>query len=434
MRSLIVSLYVAVFVTLLGLSWTIDRFYISFSAQEDASGLAGYESLLAVASKSLAMLSPDEAAMMAFLQASDSNLQLKSSSELYLPQVLMDQINAGQVITLESDQEITLYRRVENTAYVVTLSLAQPEKSQFNLRLLLTLGFYACVAGALLLWLTPLLRSVERLTSAAEKVGRGELDTRIDYSKRHSLAPLENTFNHMTQQLQHLNENNKLLSHAVSHELRTPLARMRFALDMISTRDDADARAADIERMEQDVQIMDTLIDELLGYARLDRGKLELDYQQVQLESFVQDRLEYYRDKDLSVTFSSEGGALYGAEASIDPYYFGKVIDNLFKNACAHAHSAVRVSCQWQAGQVSILVEDDGEGINADDLDKVFEPFVRLDSKKQTKGFGLGLAIVERIVNWHEGSVAVSPSKDLGGACFSVRIPLTGDSTLYRRV
>ncbi len=112
-------------------------------------------------------------------------------------------------------------------------------------------------------------------------------------------------------------------------------------------------------------------------------------------------------------------------KANVDAHYLERAIQNLLVNAKRYAKHQVLLSLKSNDGEVEITVDDDGCGIPPEQHEAILQPFVRLDESrsKGRGGFGLGLAIVSRIVSWHQGQIAIDASP-LGGARFSIRLPL----------
>ena len=112
------------------------------------------------------------------------------------------------------------------------------------------------------------------------------------------------------------------------------------------------------------------------------------------------------------------------AQARFEPRFMARAVTNLVRNAAKHASRRVRVGYDTTGQDCRIHVDDDGPGIAAADRERIFEPFVRLDTSRSrdTGGYGLGLAIVRRVAAWHGGGVSVESSV-LGGARFTISWP-----------
>jgi signal transduction histidine kinase len=108
--------------------------------------------------------------------------------------------------------------------------------------------------------------------------------------------------------------------------------------------------------------------------------------------------------------------------AYLDPRQMGRAVSNLLCNAARYAHAQVDLSIECADNLILLHVDDDGPGIPETARERVFEPFMRLDESRnrESGGFGLGLAIVQRIVEWHGGHASVSQSP-LGGARFTLQ-------------
>ncbi len=407
----------------MGLGWAIDEYYSSEFENNHQLPYQGYRELLNLTVELLSDIQPERAVMQQLLDQKHLNMSLESLAEIPLPPSLQSQRDRGEIFILQSDDSDTLYRRIAETDWLLSLEIrAAVNVEQESARYILTLLFYAGVAIILLLWLLPLFRAINDLNLAAKKIGLGELNTRVENPNGLYLKPLKTEFNAMAQRLQQLNENNQLMSQAVSHELRTPLSRLRFALDMIQGRKDQQQREQDIKRMEADLDDMEDLINELLNYSRLDKQPA-IEQEPVKIEALIEQRIQRRVDANCQIKFNAQQNEKLIAG---DHDYLCKLVDNLIQNACRYAQQNVLVSCRWGDTRFYLSVEDDGPGVSEDQVEQIFKPFYRVknQSVKKSSGFGLGLAIVNRIVQWHAGSVHVYKSTKLGGACFEVSLPI----------
>jgi len=278
-----------------------------------------------------------------------------------------------------------------------------------------------------------LVRQLERrlsgLESAATRIAKGSLETRVPTRGADSVGRLAAAFNGMAEHLQQLLAIQRELVRAVSHELRTPVARLRFGLEMISTATTAQARDKYLEGMDHDIQDLDGLVDEMLTYARLEQGSPALNFQRVDLDALVNQviselaplRAEVRVQRGLCLSAADCDGAWVEAE----PRYLHRALQNLVGNAMRHAQGQVAISYQVGQQRCRVDVEDDGPGVPESAWEKIFTPFLRLDDSRTraSGGHGLGLSIVRRIVHWHGGRALISKSKNLGGACFSLSWP-----------
>jgi signal transduction histidine kinase len=427
-RNLIFSLYVAVFLVLMGLGWAIDEYYNSEFEATRQLPYEGYRELLSLTAELLSDRQSDRAAMQQFLDQHKLKMSLEPLSAIPLPPSLELQRDRGEIFILQSYESDTLYRRIQNSDWLLSIEIMTGlNAEQESARYVLTMLFYAGVAIMLLLWLLPLLRAITQLNRAAIKIGSGDLTTRVENPNSLYLKPLKTEFNAMAQRLQQLNENNQLMSQAVSHELRTPLSRLRFALDMIQGRKDQQQREQDILRMEADLDDMEDLINELLNYSRLDQQPA-IKLEPIKIEALIEQRILRRVDANCQINFNAQHSEKLIAG---DHDYLCKLVDNLLQNACRYAQQNVTVRCRWGDTRFFLSIEDDGPGVPEDQIEQIFKPFYRVKNQavKKSSGFGLGLAIVNRIVQWHAGSVLVSRSTLLGGACFEVSLPINSSAS-----
>ena len=281
---------------------------------------------------------------------------------------------------------------------------------------LISLGLYALIF--------PLERKLQLIQSGVNEVSDGNLDARVQLDGQDEIARLGATFNAMTQHIKRLIESQRELTRAVSHELRTPVARIRFAVDMLADTDDADSREMQKNFIDEDIESLNSLIDEILTYAKLEEGSPKLDMEAVNLKDLIDQivRETNALGKPIEVVGNPPSAKV---TAVADHRYLHRVIQNLAGNALRYADGKIIVSAGVRKGKAFVSVEDDGQGIPEADRDKVFIPFARLDDSRTraSGGYGLGLSIVSRIAFWFHGEMSVDESPELGGARFIMRWP-----------
>jgi two-component system, OmpR family, sensor histidine kinase RstB len=215
------------------------------------------------------------------------------------------------------------------------------------------------------------------------------------------------------------------LTRAVSHELKTPVARLRLGLEMAQlAEDDAECQQR-LLGMDKDIHELETLIDEILLYARLDHTQLRFNLRPCNLHQLADEtraRIEtLFPNKTWSITTTLPPTLNIEAE----PRYLARLLQNLISNAARHARSRVEIHLGQDSQHYVLRVDDDGPGIPADQRDAIFQTFVRLDQSRarDTGGHGLGLAIAQRIAAGHHGQLRVETSP-LGGARFIFSWPI----------
>jgi PAS domain S-box-containing protein len=220
----------------------------------------------------------------------------------------------------------------------------------------------------------------------------------------------------------------------LAHELRNPLAPIRNAVQVLrlTTGLSASVQVAS-EMMERQIGQMVRMVDDLLDVSRVSQGKIELRKGRIELASAVNHAVEAARslaqclDHDLTVTLPSQPIFLYA-----DPTRLSQVVGNLLNNACKFTDKGGRIALivERNGGQAVIRVRDNGIGIPADKLPDIFDMFMQIDTslERTISGLGIGLTLVKKLVEMHDGTVEVH-SAGLGqGSEFVVRLPILVES------
>ena len=282
---------------------------------------------------------------------------------------------------------------------------------------LLSLGVYGLIL--------PLERKIRQVRYALNRMKSGDLSLRVPIEGSDEMANLASSYNNMSDHIQRLIEAQRELMRAVSHELRTPVARIRFGMEMLAEEDDYDYRIQQMEMIDRDIEALNTLIDEIMTYAKLEQGAPSLDFEEIillDLLSQVAVETEALKTQKEIELIPPATAIMVDAERR----YLHRVVQNLVGNAVRYCDHKVRISGGIQGdGNAYICVEDDGQGIAEEDRVRIFEAFARLDDSRTraSGGYGLGLSIVSRIAYWFGGTIEVDESPDLGGARFIMRWP-----------
>lgn len=266
------------------------------------------------------------------------------------------------------------------------------------------------------------LRPVDTIRREVDSIGAGDLDRRVAEPRTDDeVGRLARTMNRMLARLEASALAQRRFVSDASHELKSPLASLRQHAELArSYPDRIDVAELSGVVLEEGARLQD-LVESLLLLTRLDeKGGLAVR-EPVDLDDLVLADARRLRELDtIEVDTSGVGpGRVDGDERML-----ARALRNLTDNAARHARSRVAVGVRVDSDVVEVTVEDDGEGIPADDRLRVFERFVRLDEgrARDAGGSGLGLAIVGEIVRAHEGTVTIDESTR-GGARFVIRLP-----------
>ena len=322
--------------------------------------------------------------------------------------------NNRPVLTI--DENNCIYAYITRNKQLYRIGPFKEAADKVVLKQFILLISYLCLAALIAAWLLPLWRDLQRLKHASIAFTSGPNPALISVKSSSSIAPVLHTFNAMTEQISRLIDEQKQLTNAVSHEIRTPLSRLKFSFAMLDN-----SAVSQLASMRQDVDEMESLIDEMLNYGRLESQGDNLNIMEVNIAQLTNNLIDKLaRHSSLSIEINMSDNLMW----QCDGHLIERALQNYITNAMRYAKNVVNVSIVTINNQLEIHVDDDGQGISPQNREKVFSPFMRLDKSrnKENGGFGLGLAIVKRITQWHQGRCDVCDSK-LGGAKFIIILP-----------
>jgi signal transduction histidine kinase len=251
-----------------------------------------------------------------------------------------------------------------------------------------------------------LTRRLERLQTGVETLGAGRLSARVEVEGRDEVARLAASFNRAAARIEELVGAHRMLLANASHELRTPLSRLRLGLELYEQRQDPEVKA----ELTRDIAELDLLIDEILLASRLDAAPA-LHIEPLDLLGLAAEECAHYDE----CTLTGEPVTIKG-----DARLLRRVVRNLLDNARRHGTPPVAVTVSRQGPLAVIEVADGGAGIPDAERDKVFTPYHRVSG--ESKGAGLGLALVRQIARLHGGDAVVAPRPGQPG-CLRVTLP-----------
>lgn len=284
-------------------------------------------------------------------------------------------------------------------------------------------GFLLVVALIVAAWMYFLHTKLKRLELATVKFTEGDFSTRAPENAGARVGGLNKAFNAMAERVEQLIASHKRLTNAVAHEVRTPIFRLRCQLALLEDDCSAKEKGQFIAGMEEDLQELDTMVDELLTYARMERAKEPLQREVQDVSAWLHCQMPVFsRSCRLPVSLSAPADI----PISFDAHLIKRALLNLLRNADSYSNSQIALCVALEANRVVIHVDDDGPGIPVAERERILEPFERLDSARtrHTGGYGLGLSIVREITLRHQGEVLISDSP-LGGARFSLYLPVS---------
>ena len=269
------------------------------------------------------------------------------------------------------------------------------------------------------------LNPVRALNEQVKNINTHNLDESLPIpSTNDELAELTSSFNDMTDKLAQAFDMQKRFSADAAHELRTPLTVLQTKLDVFLKREQhsAEEYEALISTFQKQIRRMRSLVTELLEIANMEH---EMQKQDVSLDSLlddvVNDLIPVATEKHISLNL--ENGGLY---VSGDYELLYRAFYNLCENAIKYnkENGKVFVSMLEAGKNIIVTVTDTGIGISNDMKKQIFEPFYRVDKSRSREmgGAGLGLALVDKIIKKHSGTIKLTDDEN-GGSCFTVTLP-----------
>jgi len=267
---------------------------------------------------------------------------------------------------------------------------------------------------------------IRRIQAGARAVASEQLDVRVSAGldgRRDELAVLARDFDAMADQLKATRSARTQLFRDISHELRSPLARMRVALGL--ARQPLADPAVQLDRLEREIERLDSLISHVLRLARLQGAESSLKREALDIDEILQEVVQdaNFEGELKNCTIRLQGSAhrqLLGNRELLH-----SAIENVLRNAVKYspAGTSVEVGVSAPQSELQILVRDHGPGVPGGDLQRIFEPFYRVAESRDrdSGGEGIGLAITARVFEAHGGAAT---ARNLAEGGLEVRLVL----------
>ena len=308
----------------------------------------------------------------------------------------------------------------------------QPIVRSFGIRMTVALLFGGIICYFLAWRLTAPIR---RLRTAAQRLASGDLSARVGEAGGKSgdeVADLGRDLDRMAERIEALIESQKRLVRDVSHELRSPLARFNVALGLVRQHCSSAADSY-FDRIERDAGRLNELIGELLSLTLLESGTEQLVREPVELDSLV---AKVAQDADFEAESRRKNVTVIACEPLVvegNGELLRRAVENVVRNAVRYTREGTAVEIALRrvqeegAAYAVITVRDYGPGVPEAALTKLFLPFYRVaDARdRQSGGTGIGLAITDRAVRLHNGTVNARNASD-GGLLIEIRLPVAG--------
>jgi two-component system sensor histidine kinase CpxA len=277
-----------------------------------------------------------------------------------------------------------------------------------------------------------LVTPLEELRKASRKIAAGDLATRVSKTmprRQDEIGQLAIDFDIMTSRLQAMQQANQRLMQDVSHELRSPLARLNVALE-IARKKGVGEIASEIDRIELESQRLETLVNDVLGLLRESSETMPRFDEGLDLSALLTDLVEVVNYEVPEGKPGITWQATVPCDFHGDRELLWRALENLLRNALRYTDPdrgvLLDLVVSKRKSSVRLEVRDFGSGVPEGELEKIFEPFYRVQESRDrdSGGHGLGLSIAANAVHMHGGSIQASNAED-GGLIVSISLPLT---------
>ncbi|MDJ0838859.1 MAG: HAMP domain-containing sensor histidine kinase [Acidobacteriota bacterium] len=281
---------------------------------------------------------------------------------------------------------------------------------------LIHLTLLALFIGGTWLFQRKQLKPLRWLRAGVEAVARGDFKTRVPVVRRDEIGQVAEAFNEMTERVDRMIHDRERLLGDVSHELRSPLARIKVALALLPE----DGKHRTIAR---NVEEMQSLITVLLERERISAMTDALNRNQLDLKTLAEQVTAAFGDRKPGVVSTIDGPVEVEADEALMTVLLRNLVDNGLKFS-AETDQPVVISAEKTETHVRLSVSDSGPGIPPENVERIFEAFVKLDpARGHGSGYGLGLNLCKRIVDAHGGTIAAGPNGERGT---EIRVSLPG--------
>ena len=339
--------------------------------------------------------------------------------------VMRDGINLYYLSRRHISYYATLPLKTGNTISTLHIYLfaehSDKPEALFHLGLL-SIGI---IIAVLIVPLTKIITNrIKQLNQSALEFADGNLDQRIAIKGHDEIAELGNSFNFMADKLEKMIRGNKELTANISHELRSPLTRIRVSNEMLQDRlepdGDGDIRRY-VKNIDQEIQILDTLIQKILMISKLDLQESALSIEPLDFHLMIKDLEKKFalslEQKKLTLVKNTTGSLIL----NMDKTRIATILSNLMDNAVKYTDETGAIEIRALKPTENSLIfsiTNTCRSLDPLELEKIFEPFFRIASS-QNPGSGLGLAIVKKLVNQCKGRITAKNSKT--GLTFEIR-------------
>lgn len=306
---------------------------------------------------------------------------------------------------------------------IVAMSLDDATMILTNLKNILLIAFPLILVVLFLIARLIAGRSIKPVTSIIETsstITRDNLSSRIQLpNNKDELYTLSETINDLLDRIENAIKREKQFTSDASHELRTPLAVIKGTMEVLIRKPrEKQEYEEKINFCIKEVDRLNNLVDQLLLLARFENQKQNIRNEQVYLNSLILDTIARFsvKIKEKKITIVANFQEDYYIKS--DTYLVSIILSNIISNAIKYSNKSGKIDVELKKDKENVYcsISDNGIGIVAEDLEKIFNSFYRSDvsNHPEIKGTGLGLSIVERLCNLLKIDIDITSEEDVG--------------------
>lgn len=328
-----------------------------------------------------------------------------------------------------SIKQLTKSYKIDNEYYIISIQKDAASNQNLFFDSAVVAVFCVLIAGNIMFIVLAdiIVKPITRLNKATHELSKGNYRVRVNYTGNDEIARLNRSFNQMAQQLAKTEEIRQQFISDVSHEFQTPLTAIGgFATILKNEKltDEQRKKYADIILFHS--RRLSTLAKNMLQLTILENEDVVLEKEEFSLVEQIMRVIDTQDDfairKDIEIEFNRPKNDIL---IEADEARLEQVWINLINNAIKYTneHGVVTVDIKKNVMDVEVVISDTGVGMSKEAISHIFERFYRQDKSRKIEGNGLGLSIVKRIIDLHQGTIEVVSQED-AGSIFTVKLPI----------
>ena len=349
----------------------------------------------------------------------------------------LEKINQEQALVKQID--FVYPDSAKGSIFIVTrLEEMVPELKSLLIDIMVSIVLILVLTACMLtVWIyTSLINPIKKLQAAAQNIKEGNLDFTIEAESRDEIGELCTSFEEMRQRLKdnaeekiNSEKENKMLISNIAHDLKTPITAVKGYAEglMDGVADTPEKRDKYIRTIYNKANEMDTLINELTLYAKIDTNRIPYNFAKINVGEYFNDCIE---EIGLDLESKNIGLAYFNytdgsTQIIADPEQLRRVIHNIIGNSIKYLdkqRGLINIRIKDVGDFIQVEIEDNGRGIAAADLPYIFDRFYRTDASRNsaTGGSGIGLSIVKKIIEDHGGKIWATSKESIGTVMYFV--------------